>query len=1181
MEKKKIDASNFFEHLCKAVFVGTKVAAVLAEGAAEALVGGVTLTIESIVNYSKNKKIYNVANEHLKELEGEHQGLLDELLPELLSLKRDTKKKPVKGKDIVKYLLSSLQPFNEKNIRGLKSVQNRELSRKEVDGLIVTLMNFKMLICDAALKSMNPEDQMLVQVLAVRMKNEFHEELESLKKSIFEGLYPVRYKRFKKCPICGASAIWGEHNLKEGYFKCKRCGEESPLKELSATVDKAAVSYIRKEIENVGSELSKIEKALTEFRKENKEDHNELKKMIALGLDDNKEIIRLLKSLEKKNADPKEAAEAFILRLKTVFKFIVLPVIAVIVALIFIFTFRDKTLKDKATGVTAVAEFSDFGLRKSGVKLKVAEITPENADFGAVANMLSAHHAEGVAYEAYSISFVRRNGTLADLKRKSDGIEVTVPLDEGFIHKQNTKAYILSETEQPLALDADLTSSTLRFNTSGIDISEVIIVCIQEPFAVSFEGLDEETQYLWYGEKATLPEAIPAKVGYSFAKWGVKEGEEIKPFDFSAEAIKSGTQLVPIFTPLNYSVTIEGEEEITVTFDRPYTLPQAQATAGYHFVRYEDEQGQPIAREGVWTIPENCTLTAVFEANEYVIRYDPNGIGAIGTIPDTECVYDTQANITAQIFERKGYTFLSWNSKSDGNGKSYSAEDAVDNLSTENGGTAVLYAQWEPISYVVSYLANDGSEKEALSSVHLYDTAQALAGNVFTRVGYTFAGWNTAMDASGTAYSERESVVNLASKENEKVCLYAQWSANRFTVKYDENGGSGAMSPTEFIFDESKSLSKNTFTRRGFSFVEWSTSPDGSRESYSDCESVKNLVSVNNKTVTLYAIWKENRYSIAYHPNGGTGTEASSSHVYGVFKQLTPNWFTREGHHFKGWNTRADGSGEAFSDKERVVNLVEQNNGSLTLYAQWVANTYNVILDEQGGVINAAEITSYVYGVGAELPMNVTKEGCIFAGWYTEKNGQGNFCTRITALDLEDKTFYAHWVTASVYHTTAEDAEYEAIGKTKPYEVEGSGKSSFAIDVPEELRNMLSTGRLRVRITVNGEAALKYCARKRQDIHADASLNVSIGGTAFEEILALTAYGKGGDVGPIYGDEVTGLNSLTVSLALNKASNILELDYQYKVDFKDYTWVFWGEEYPRKVDFSFALNNISYVFYIQ
>ena len=56
-----------------------------------------------------------------------------------------------------------------------------------------------------------------------------------------------------------------------------------------------------------------------------------------------------------------------------------------------------------------------------------------------------------------------------------------------------------------------------------------------------------------------------------------------------------------------------------------------------------------------------------------------------------------------------------------------------------------------------------------------YDTAVKLTGNAFKRTGYQFNGWNTKADGTGTSYTNKEEVKNLAAKEGKTVTLYAQW----------------------------------------------------------------------------------------------------------------------------------------------------------------------------------------------------------------------------------------------------------------------------------------------------------------------------------------------------------------------------------------------------------------------
>ena len=93
--------------------------------------------------------------------------------------------------------------------------------------------------------------------------------------------------------------------------------------------------------------------------------------------------------------------------------------------------------------------------------------------------------------------------------------------------------------------------------------------------------------------------------------------------------------------------------------------------------------------------------------------------------------------------------------------------------------------------------------------------------------------------------------------------LIAVWEKNinnpekeEYTVKFDSNGGTGTMSDQTFTMNVAQNLTANTFTRTGYTFAGWNTKADGTGTSYKDSQSVTNLTTANNGTVTLYAQWK-------------------------------------------------------------------------------------------------------------------------------------------------------------------------------------------------------------------------------------------------------------------------------------------------------------------------------------
>ena len=84
----------------------------------------------------------------------------------------------------------------------------------------------------------------------------------------------------------------------------------------------------------------------------------------------------------------------------------------------------------------------------------------------------------------------------------------------------------------------------------------------------------------------------------------------------------------------------------------------------------------------------------------------------------------------------------------------------------------------------------------------------------------------------------------------------------------------------------------------------------------------------------MYAMWLQNKYTITYNSNDGTGQTATSTHYYDDAKNLTKNPFERPGYEFLGWSTSSDGE-VVYSDTESVKNLTSTRDANINLYAAW------------------------------------------------------------------------------------------------------------------------------------------------------------------------------------------------------------------------------------------------------
>ncbi len=350
----------------------------------------------------------------------------------------------------------------------------------------------------------------------------------------------------------------------------------------------------------------------------------------------------------------------------------------------------------------------------------------------------------------------------------------------------------------------------------------------------------------------------------------------------------------------------------------------------------------------------SITLYAKWNPILYTIKFHGNE-STSGSMLDMNMTYDVAKTLPLNTYEKSGYHFTGWNTKEDGSGESYYNQQSVINLSATQGAVIDLYAQWDTNSYIIAFDGNDSTGGNTSSMTMKFDETKDLNANGYIKTGYSFSKWNTSAGGSGTDYSDRQSVNNLTTVNGGTFNLYAQWTPNTYTIKFNGNGNtSGSTTQMSMTYDVSKNLTANGFNKTGYIFDGWNTNSSGTGNNYTDKQSVKNMTSTNGATINLYAKWKPITYTIKFDGNGATsGSTASMSMTYDVAKNLTANGFKRTSYNFKGWNTKADGSGTNYTDKQSVKNLTTSNGATITLYAKWEYDP--VLVVEQCSVYEGAK----------------------------------------------------------------------------------------------------------------------------------------------------------------------------------------------------------------------------------
>ena len=156
----------------------------------------------------------------------------------------------------------------------------------------------------------------------------------------------------------------------------------------------------------------------------------------------------------------------------------------------------------------------------------------------------------------------------------------------------------------------------------------------------------------------------------------------------------------------------------------------------------------------------------------YTVAFNANG--GTGSMGNQSFMYNVEQILFGSIFTRTYYAFEGWATSPDGP-KVYNDEQPVSNLTDTPGATVTLYAKWIPTSfpYTVAFNANGGTGTMNNQSF-MYNVAQNLNGNVFSRTYYEFEGWATSPDGP-KVYNDGQSVINLTQTPNATVTLYAKW----------------------------------------------------------------------------------------------------------------------------------------------------------------------------------------------------------------------------------------------------------------------------------------------------------------------------------------------------------------------------------------------------------------------
>lgn len=221
----------------------------------------------------------------------------------------------------------------------------------------------------------------------------------------------------------------------------------------------------------------------------------------------------------------------------------------------------------------------------------------------------------------------------------------------------------------------------------------------------------------------------------------------------------------------------------------------------------------------------------------------------------------------------------------------------------------------------------------------------------------------------------------------EDLTYTAVWTANAYTVSFHANGGEGAMDAQSLTYDTQAALSANAFTRAGYTFTGWNTARDGSGTAYTGGQTVVNLTAVNGGTVTLYAQWSLDTYTITYkNADGSTITNWADGVTRVERYNVNDSTITLPGADalvaptakvFGGWFEDAKCTGEA------VTSIPAGSTGDKTFYALWEDEPNELVFNDPDNMLKWLPATA-IYTAGRKMQIETpnAKDGYAFLYWY-------------------------------------------------------------------------------------------------------------------------------------------------------------------------------------------------------
>jgi len=395
----------------------------------------------------------------------------------------------------------------------------------------------------------------------------------------------------------------------------------------------------------------------------------------------------------------------------------------------------------------------------------------------------------------------------------------------------NTTWTWLSVEDEENFLSGNLPLYTVRFVTE--DEANVKNM----PTALySYNGAPIYDYYL-KGEKVAAPTTDPSRTGYTFDGWYAQGATD--KFVFTEDTVTGDLVLTAKWEAETYTITYEyNDKDIK---NKPHLQPQnptsytieddditlnpitAAGEFGKQFVEWRCDLDKDDVAETITEIPKGTTGNLTISAHwNYPVNYtvfDKNG-DKIDSLSKTEYVFEdvlrSEEGYKLTALTQDGYTFDGWYQDDDDLGKT---EKLIEGQTLKTAKKWELYGKLTPNEYTVTFDPNaEGASVAPTNKIVTFDAAYDTLPTP-TREGYTFEGWYL----SKTEFTDANKVeATTIVKTPGDHMLYANWTANTYTVTFNPNADDATVAPTSKLVTFDAAYGElPTPTRENYRFVGW------------------------------------------------------------------------------------------------------------------------------------------------------------------------------------------------------------------------------------------------------------------------------------------------------------------------------------------------------------------------